>query len=151
MAITVVIALFSAMILSVTFVPAGVALLFRGPVEVKENVIIRGARSLYRPILVVALRFRWMVVSVAAALVLVCGWLSTQLGTEFVPNLDEGDIAMHALRIPGTSLTQAVHCRSAWKPRSESYPKSSGFLRKSAPPKSRPMRYHRVSPIISSY
>ncbi|MDA1077153.1 MAG: CusA/CzcA family heavy metal efflux RND transporter, partial [Proteobacteria bacterium] len=109
MAITVVIALISAMILSVTFVPAAVALLFRGPLKEKESGIVRGARSLYRPVLMLALRFRWSVVSLAVLLVAGCGWLATQLGTEFVPNLDEGDIAMHALRIPGTSLSQAVH------------------------------------------
>jgi len=108
MAITVVIALVSAMILSVTFIPAGVALLFRKPVVAKENFVVRGARSLYRPVLLAALRFRWSVVCSAIALVLICGWMSTRLGSEFVPNLDEGDIAMHALRIPGTSLQQAV-------------------------------------------
>ncbi|XOV85716.1 MAG: efflux RND transporter permease subunit [bacterium] len=108
MATTVVIALISAMILSITFVPAGVALLFRKPIIEKENVIVRGARSLYRPVLMMALRFRRLVVSAAVVLVAVCGWLALQLGTEFVPNLDEGDVAMHALRIPGTSLTQAV-------------------------------------------
>ena len=108
MAITVVIALVSAMILSVTFIPAGVALLFRKPIEEKENLIVRGVRSLYRPTLLVALRFRWGVVGAAIALVLISGWLATRLGSEFVPNLDEGDIAMHALRIPGTSLQQAV-------------------------------------------
>ena len=108
MAITVVIALVSAMILSVTFVPAGVALLFRKPVAEKESAIVRGSRSLYRPVLAGALRFRWIVVGSAVALVVVCGWLTTRLGTEFVPNLDEGDIVMHALRIPGTSLGQAV-------------------------------------------
>ena len=108
MAITVVIALVSAMILSVTFVPAGVALLFRKPIEEKENLIVRGVRSLYRPTLLVVLRFRWSVVGSAIALVLFCGWLATRLGSEFVPNLDEGDIVMHALRIPGTSLQQAV-------------------------------------------
>jgi cobalt-zinc-cadmium resistance protein CzcA len=108
MAITVVIALVSAMILSVTFIPAGVALLFRKPIEEKENLIVRGVRSLYRPTLLVALRFRWGVVGAAIVLVLISGWLATRLGSEFVPNLDEGDIAMHALRIPGTSLQQAV-------------------------------------------
>jgi cobalt-zinc-cadmium resistance protein CzcA len=108
MAITVVIALVSAMILSVTFVPAGIALLFRKQIEVKESAIVRGARSLYRPVLTGALRFRWIVVGSAVALVIVCGWLATRLGTEFMPNLDEGDIVMHALRIPGTSLQQAV-------------------------------------------
>lgn len=108
MAITVVIALISAMILSITFVPACVALLFRKPIEEKENAIVRGARSLYRPVLFAALRFRWSVIASAVALVLLCGWFATRLGSEFVPNLDEGDIAMHALRIPGTSLQQAV-------------------------------------------
>lgn len=108
MAITVVIALISAMVLSVTLVPAGIALLFKDPVSEKDNVVVRGARSLYEPVLLGALRFRWPVVGGAVALVLVCGWLATRLGSEFVPNLDEGDIAMHALRIPGTSLEQAV-------------------------------------------
>ncbi|NOX49095.1 MAG: CusA/CzcA family heavy metal efflux RND transporter [Gammaproteobacteria bacterium] len=108
MAITVVIALVSAMILSITFIPAGIALLLRKPIEVKENVIVRGARSLYRPVLNVALNFRWLVTSSAVVLVIVCSWAATRLGTEFIPNLDEGDIAMHALRIPGTSLSQAV-------------------------------------------
>lgn len=108
MAITVVIALVSAMVLSVTFVPAGVALLFRGPIEAKENAIVKGARSLYRPVLDMALRFRWAVVAGAVVLVLVSGIAATRLGVEFVPNLDEGDIAMHALRIPGTSLEQSI-------------------------------------------
>jgi cobalt-zinc-cadmium resistance protein CzcA len=49
------------------------------------------------------------VVVMALVLIVFCGYLTTRLGSEFVPNLDEGDIAMHALRIPGTSLTQAVH------------------------------------------
>ena len=108
MAITVVIALVGAMILSVTFVPAGVALLFRKPVAEKRNVIMAMARELYEPVLTAALRFRWLTLAVALLLVAGAGALATRLGTEFVPNLDEGDIAMHALRIPGTSLQQAV-------------------------------------------
>ena len=108
MAMTIVIALVSAMILSITFVPAGVALLFTKPVKEKESPIVRGALYLYRPVLAASLQFRWLVVSCALTFVLVCGWFAKDLGTEFVPNLDEGDIAMHALRIPGTSLKQAV-------------------------------------------
>jgi cobalt-zinc-cadmium resistance protein CzcA len=108
MAITVVIALVSAMILSVTFVPAAVALLFKKPVREKKNIIVNGAVYLYRPVLLASLQFRWLVVGLAVLLVVISGWLVTRLGTEFVPNLDEGDIAMHALRIPGTSLAQAV-------------------------------------------
>jgi cobalt-zinc-cadmium resistance protein CzcA len=108
MALTVVIALVSSMILSVTFVPAGVALLFRKPLEEKEGAVIRGLHCLYRPVLVASLHLRWLVVGLALLLVVVCSLMATRLGTEFVPNLDEGDIAMHALRIPGTSLQQAV-------------------------------------------
>ena len=108
MAITVVIALVSAMALSVTFVPAGVALLFRSPVKERRNRIVDGARSLYRPLLGAALRFRWTVAAGAVALVIVSGLAAMRLGVEFVPNLDEGDIAMHALRIPGTSLEQSI-------------------------------------------
>lgn len=108
MATTVVIALTSAMVLSVTFIPAGVALLFRGGVGHAENAVVRVSRSAYRPVLEAALRFRWPVLLAALAFVALCGALATRLGSEFVPNLDEGDIAMHALRIPGTSLSQAV-------------------------------------------
>ena len=108
MATTVVIALISAMILSVTFVPAAVALLFRGPVSDRKNRLVSGVRSIYRPVLHVALRFRWLTVGMAAVLVIAGGLMGARLGTEFVPNLDEGDIAMHALRIPGTSLQQAI-------------------------------------------
>lgn len=108
MALTVVMALVSAMILSVTFVPACVALLFRKPIRYGENRIVRGAHRLYRPVLLGALRWRWLTVTIAVVLVAAAIASATRLGTEFVPNLDEGDIAMHALRVPGTSLTQAI-------------------------------------------
>jgi cobalt-zinc-cadmium resistance protein CzcA len=96
------------MILSITFVPACVALLFRGAVAEPRSRIVAGARWVYAPLLTAALRLRWLVVAAAAILVAVTAVLAMRLGTEFVPNLDEGDIVMHALRIPGTSLTQAI-------------------------------------------
>ncbi|OGT73774.1 MAG: cation transporter [Gammaproteobacteria bacterium RIFCSPLOWO2_02_FULL_57_10] len=108
MAITVVIALLSGMLLSITFVPACVAMLFSKPVAEKRNPVMYAARSLYRPVLQLALRLRWAVVVLAVILVGICASLVTRMGTEFIPNLDEGDIAMHALRIPGTSLEQAI-------------------------------------------
>lgn len=108
MAMTVVIALVSAMVLSVTFVPACIALLFTKPVMEREHVVIKYARLRYQPILVLAIKGRWVIVGAAAVLVLISGYMATRLGSEFVPNLDEGDIAMHALRIPGTSLEQAL-------------------------------------------
>ena len=108
MAMTVVIALVSAMILAVTFVPASVVLLFGGVVEEKESRVIAAVRRIYEPVLLWVLRRRSVVAGVAVLLVVGSVLLAARLGTEFVPNLDEGDIAMHALRIPGTSLEQAI-------------------------------------------
>jgi heavy metal efflux system protein len=108
MAFTVVIALLSAMLLSLTFVPAAVALLFRKPVVEKHNWLMQMANRAYRPILTLALRARGLIALAAIALVGLSGILITRMGSEFLPNLDEGDIAMHALRIPGTSLSQAI-------------------------------------------
>ncbi|WP_342805864.1 CusA/CzcA family heavy metal efflux RND transporter [Alteromonas sp. M12] len=108
MALTVVIALLCAMVLSITFVPAATALLFKKPVKERRNVIMSGATFVYKPSLKWVMKARWFVVVFAVALVGIMGYQATKLGSEFVPNLDEGDIAMHALRIPGTSLSQAV-------------------------------------------
>ncbi len=122
MAYTVVIALLSAMLLSLTFVPAAVALLFTKPVQERENLVMRAASSLYRPVLQWALRARGGLLLVAAALVVLSGLVSSRLGSEFLPNLDEGDIAMHALRIPGTSLSQAVRQQSQLEQAIQSVP-----------------------------
>jgi cobalt-zinc-cadmium resistance protein CzcA len=108
MAQAVIMALLAALVLSLTFVPAAVALLLRGRIEEKDNVIVRSAKKLFIPILAAAMRFRVPVALCAALLVLGCGWLATRMGAEFIPNLDEGDVAIQALRIPGTSLSQSV-------------------------------------------
>ena len=108
MAVTVVLALTAALILSVTFIPAAIALVMNGKVAEHENAIMLAAKNAYRPLLIAALKLRWWLVSGAAVLVLLCSWLATTLGSEFIPQLDEGDIALHALRIPGTGLEQAV-------------------------------------------
>lgn len=108
MAITVVLALTGAMLLSLTFVPAAIALGLRGRVAEKDSRVIAWAQRGYRPALAWSLAHRGVVVGAAAALVAVCALLATRLGTEFIPSLDEGDVTVHALRIPGTSLSQAV-------------------------------------------
>ena len=109
MAITVIIALLSAMILSITFIPAGVALLFKKPIKEKKKIVFQAAYLLYKPVLSLSLKFKWIVVTLAIAWVTYSAFLIPKLGSEFVPDLDEGDIAMHALRIPGTSLSEAIH------------------------------------------
>lgn len=108
MAATVVMALTAAMVISVTLVPAAVAVLLKGKVSETESPVIKGARRLYQPLLVAALKCRALVIASAGLLVALCIWLMTTLGSEFIPQLDEGDIALHALRIPGTGLQQSV-------------------------------------------
>jgi heavy metal efflux system protein len=108
MAFTVVTALVGALVLSLTFVPAAATLMLRGKVSEKENPIVAFLRRGYEPLLRSALRMPWAVVGGAAALVLICALLATRMGAEFMPSLDEGDVTLHALRIPGTGLEQAV-------------------------------------------
>jgi len=108
MAITVVLALTAALALSITFVPAAVAVLVRGKVSEHENAVMRGARRLYEPLLLAALRFRLAALAGAVAVVAIGALLATRMGSEFIPSLDEGDVALHALRIPGTGIDQAI-------------------------------------------
>jgi cobalt-zinc-cadmium resistance protein CzcA len=108
MALAVIIALVSALVLSLTFVPAAVALFLTGKIAEKDNLIVRGAKRAYTPVLEWALRLRLPILGGAAVFVLACGWLATRLGSEFIPNLYEGDLAVQALRIPGTSLSQSL-------------------------------------------
>ncbi|WP_422016168.1 efflux RND transporter permease subunit [Reyranella sp.] len=113
MALTVLLALTGAAIASMTLVPAAVALLVTGKVAEKENLFMRGALRLYAPVLDQAIRLRFVVVGLALLLVAVSGVAASRMGGEFIPSLDEGDIAMHAMRIPGTSLSQSVQMQKA--------------------------------------
>jgi cobalt-zinc-cadmium resistance protein CzcA len=108
MAITVIFALLAALVLSVTFVPAAVAVLLGGRVGERESPVVRAARSGYAAVLERALRRPAPVVAGAVLLVVASLALASRMGREFIPSLDEGDVALHALRIPGTSLSQAV-------------------------------------------
>ncbi len=108
MALTVLMALAGAAILSLTFVPAAVALLVTGKVAEKENFFMRGARRAYLPLLNYAIRNRVVVTFAAVGIVGVTAVAATRMGGEFIPSLDEGDIALHAMRVPGTGPDQAV-------------------------------------------
>lgn len=122
MAITVVIALVSSMILSITFVPAAIAFLFKKPLAEKESKTFNALHNGYQWLLIKAIKVRWLVILLAGALVALSGWYATKLGSEFVPNLDEGDIAMHALRIPGTSLSQSIEFQQILESRIKELP-----------------------------
>ncbi|MCA0187104.1 MAG: CusA/CzcA family heavy metal efflux RND transporter, partial [Proteobacteria bacterium] len=108
MAFTVVIALLGAMILSVSFIPAAVALFIGDNVSEKENRLMQLAKETYAPVLQWAMNAKPVVLTFALVTVIFSGLITTRMGSEFIPNLNEGDFAIQALRIPGTSLTQSV-------------------------------------------
>lgn len=130
MAITVVMALTFALILSLSFVPAAVALFVTGKVEEKESRLMRWARAAYAPALDAALKARTAVVIGAVVLVALAGFAASRMGSEFVPNLDEGDIALHALRIPGTSLSQAIAMQTTLEARLRRFPEVERIVSK---------------------
>ena len=108
MALTVVIALAGAMLLSITFIPAAIALFMGNKVAEKENRLMVWARRVYAPALHRVMRAPAVVLTAAGVAVVLSLLLATRLGSEFAPNLNEGDFAIQALRIPGTSLTQSL-------------------------------------------
>lgn len=122
MAFTVVIALVGAMILSVTFVPAAIALFLSGKVAEKESPAVAWARKIYLPMLAAAMRNKGLTVTLAVVILVLSGLLTTRMGSEFVPSLDEGDIALHAIRIPGTSLTTAIEMQNELEKTIKAFP-----------------------------
>ncbi len=122
MAFTVVIALSAAMVLSLTFVPAAVALWVSGRVEEHDNRAVAAAKRWYGPVLDRVLGLRVTVVVCALILVGASALMASRLGAEFIPGLDEGDIALHALRIPGTGLDQAIGMQSLLEARIKQFP-----------------------------
>ena len=108
MALTVIFALIAAFILSLTFIPAMVALCIRGKVREKENFLVYGARKMYEPLLRLAVHGRWVVVPLAVLAFGASVLLFRQLGQEFIPSLDEQDIDILTTRIPSASLTTSL-------------------------------------------
>jgi len=108
MAATVIFALVGAFVLSLTFIPAMVAIGLSGKVDEKEIPLVRRAKRRYGPVLLWAVRRRNLVVPAAVGTFLASLLLFLTLGSEFIPTLDEKDIAMHAMRIPSTAITQST-------------------------------------------
>lgn len=108
MAFTVVIALAGAMILSLTFVPAAVALFIGDTVAERENRLMHAAQRWYAPCLRYALANKPVMLAFAAIVLALSILMATRLGAEFVPTMDEGDVAVLTIRVPGTSLSQSV-------------------------------------------
>lgn len=108
MAGVVLLALAGALILTFTFVPAACALLLRGKFSEKESILIRWTKAAYHPSLNIALRLRWLTVGSAVLLLLVSGLVASRLGSEFVPKLGEGALAVQPARIPSIGITTSI-------------------------------------------
>ena len=108
MAFTVISALIGAVILAITFVPAAIAIFVRGKVNGHDSALLGRLKQGYGVLLNLSLRYSVRFICAALLLMAAIFWQGSKLGTEFMPQLDEGDIALHALRIPGTSLTQSL-------------------------------------------
>ncbi|WOH36837.1 CusA/CzcA family heavy metal efflux RND transporter [Thalassotalea fonticola] len=134
MAATVVIALLSALVLSLTLVPAAIALFMTGDISEKESKVIIAAKSIYKPILIAAMKIRWLVLAIAFALVAFSIWLATTLGSEFVPQLNEEDILLQAIRIPGTGLDQSVTMQKALEDSIKDFPQVKNVFSKIGTP-----------------
>jgi len=122
MAFTVLAALVGAMVLSITFVPAAVAIFVTGRVAEKESAPVRWAIRYYGPALDAVFRHTRRAMLWAGGLILATGVMATRLGSEFLPSLDEGDLLVHALRIPGTSLSTAIDMQHALERKFKTYP-----------------------------
>lgn len=108
MAITVLLALAAAFLLSLTFVPAAVATFITGEGHRDDGGWMGALQERYRRLIVELLKVPRKVIGIAAGVLLVSFLLFLRIGSEFIPSLDEGDVALHALRIPGTSLSQSI-------------------------------------------
>ncbi|WP_417535692.1 efflux RND transporter permease subunit [Methylophaga sp.] len=134
MAATVVLALLAAMVMSLTIVPAAVAMLMKGKVKESESLIISATKSIYRPVLIWSLKLRWLVMFAALVLVVFSLTLASKMGTEFIPQLNEGDIALHALRTTGTSLQQSIDMQEVLEQRLKQFPQVDSVFAKIGTP-----------------
>jgi cobalt-zinc-cadmium resistance protein CzcA len=108
MALTVIFALVGSMVLSMTLMPVLASLLLPRRMSEKDNFFVRGLKRAYRPVLRSALRFRWLVLGVAVALLSGAAVVATQLGSEFVPKLREGSIVINTVRLAGVSADESI-------------------------------------------
>lgn len=113
MALTVIFALLGSLILSLTYVPAMMTLILRGRVSEKESFLIRYAKKIYAPALCFVGRWRAQALAMAVALVFISGAIFPYLGSEFIPRLDEGDLAVQVQQLPSVSLEQSVQTTTA--------------------------------------
>ena len=108
MALTVVLALVADIILSITFVPAAVALWVKGDIQEKESRWMLWLKAKYQQTLDISYQYKAVVLTFALCLLVITGFISTKLGSEFAPQLSEGDFAIQQLRSPSTGLEESL-------------------------------------------
>lgn len=108
MALTVVLALVAAIILSITFVPAAVALWVKGDIQEKESRWMLWLKAKYQQTLDISYQYKAVVLIFALCVLVITGFISTKLGSEFAPQLSEGDFAVQQLRSPSTGLEESL-------------------------------------------
>lgn len=132
MGLTVILALSGALVLSLTLIPALCAIFLKegkspqtarteGEME-EENPVVRRLQRLYVPVLEFTLRHRGLTISIALAFVIACGALATRLGSEFLPKLEEGALAINAARLPGVSLPESVNMTNSMEQALREFP-----------------------------
>ncbi len=133
MGLTVILALSGALVLSLTLIPALCAIFLKegksphqtaqpeGEME-EENPVVRRLQRLYVPVLEFTLRHRGLTISIALAFVIACGALATRLGSEFLPKLEEGALAINAARLPGVSLPESVNMTNSMEQALQEFP-----------------------------
>lgn len=134
MAFTVVAALMGALILTVTFVPAAIAIFVKGKLQHKENLMMRSIRRGYSPLLRVAIEAPVAVVMFASTIVMLASLQATKMGVDFMPQLDEHDVALHALRITGTGLEQSLEMQHLLEKNLKTLPEVSHVFAKIGTP-----------------
>jgi cobalt-zinc-cadmium resistance protein CzcA len=108
MALTVVFALAGSMLMSLTLVPVLSSLVLPRHMRERESLVVRAAQRVYRPLLDLAVRWRWAVLAGALVLVGNGALLATRLGSEFVPRLWEGTVVINTVRLASVSLDESV-------------------------------------------
>ena len=134
MALTVIFALLGSLLLSLTYVPAMLALTLKGNVSESESFLIRWAKQIYRPSLAFVMKFRAQVLAIAVTVVVISGIIFPYLGGEFIPRLDEGDILVEAISLPSVSLDQSMVMTTAVEKSLKVYPEVKTIVSKCGAP-----------------
>lgn len=134
MAFTLIAALLGALIFSITFVPAAIAIFVKGKIKESNDGWMTKLQNQYSRGLDFSIRNKASLFMMSILLIAACLWQGTKLGSEFLPKLDEHDIAMHALRIPGTSLTLSLEMQTLLESEINSMPEIQAVFSKIGTP-----------------